>query len=82
MALAEPKARVAVLKALAHPTRLEIILILSQGTDGHMQYQITQGVEMGRPSRIVVDVERDNGQISKTSIAGECVEVISGRLSL
>ena len=50
--------------------------------DGHMQYQITQGVEMGRPSRIVVDVERDNGQISKTSIAGECVEVISGRLSL
>lgn len=50
--------------------------------DGHMQYQITQGVEMGRPSRIVVDVERDKGQISKTSIAGECVEVISGRLSL
>ena len=50
--------------------------------DGHMQYQITQGVEMGRPSRIVVDVERNNGQISKTSIAGECVEVISGWLSL
>ncbi len=50
--------------------------------DGHIQYQITQGVEMGRPSRIVVDVERDKGQISKTSIAGECVEVISGRLSL
>jgi trans-2,3-dihydro-3-hydroxyanthranilate isomerase len=50
--------------------------------DLHMQYQITQGVEMGRPSRIVVDVERDNGQISKTRISGECVEVISGRLSL
>ena len=32
MALTEPKARVAVLKALAHPTRLEIIQILSQGT--------------------------------------------------
>ena len=49
---------------------------------GHMQFEITQGVEMGRPSRIVVDVERNNGQISKTSIVGECVEVISGWLSL
>jgi trans-2,3-dihydro-3-hydroxyanthranilate isomerase len=50
--------------------------------DLHMQYQITQGVEMGRPSRIVVDVERINGQISTTRISGECVEVISGTLSL
>ena len=50
--------------------------------NGHMLFEITQDVEMGRPSRIVVDVERNNGQISKTSIAGECVEVISGWLSL
>ena len=50
--------------------------------NGHMLFEITQDVEMGRPSRIVVDVERNNGQISKTSIVGECVEVISGWLSL
>ena len=50
--------------------------------NGHMLFEITQSVEMGRPSRIVVDVERNNGQISKTSIVGECVEVISGWLSL
>ncbi len=50
--------------------------------NGQMRYQITQGVEMGRPSRIVVDVERINGQISTTRISGECVEVISGTLSL
>lgn len=50
--------------------------------DGHMQFEIAQDVEMGRRSRIVVDVERNNGQISKTSVVGECGEVISGWLSL
>ena len=58
------------------------LLAQRDNINGHMRYQITQGVEMGRPSRIVVDVERINGQISTTRISGECVEVISGTLSL
>ena len=55
---------------------------LQDRLNGHMQFEITQGVEMGRPSRIVVDVERNNGEISKTGIGGEWVEVIRGWLSL
>ena len=58
------------------------LLAQRDNINGHMRYQITQGVEMGRPSRIVVDVERINGQISTTRISGECVEVISGTLLL
>lgn len=58
------------------------LLAQRDNINGHKRYQITQGVEMGRPSRIVVDVERINGQISTTRISGECVEVISGTLSL
>ena len=57
------------------------LLAQRDNIDGHMRYQITQGIEMGRPSRIVVDVERINGQISTIKISGECVEVIKGTLS-
>ena len=64
------------------PGALAGLLAQQDRLNGHMQFEITQGVEMGRPSRIVVDVERNNGQILKTSIAGECVEVIIGWLSL
>jgi trans-2,3-dihydro-3-hydroxyanthranilate isomerase len=58
------------------------LLAQQERLDSHMQFEITHGLEMGRPSRITVDVERNNGQISKTSIAGDCVEVISSWLSL
>jgi len=45
---------------------------------GSARYTISQGEEMGRPSRITVDVVRDKGQILKTYITGHCVEVIQG----
>ena len=41
-----------------------------------------EGEEMLRPSRIVVDVTRDNGQILETQITGHCVEVIKGTFTL
>jgi trans-2,3-dihydro-3-hydroxyanthranilate isomerase len=45
---------------------------------GGARYTISQGEEMGRPSRITVDVVRHNGQIQRTHITGYCVEVIQG----
>ena len=49
---------------------------------GEAQYTISQGEEMGRPSRITVDVVRDKGQIRQTHITGCCVEVIQGTFLL
>jgi trans-2,3-dihydro-3-hydroxyanthranilate isomerase len=45
---------------------------------GTARYTFAQGEEMGRPSRITVDVVRDKGQILQTYITGYCVEVIQG----
>lgn len=45
---------------------------------GGARYTISQGEEMGRPSRITVDVVRHKGQIQRTRITGYCVEVIQG----
>ena len=51
MALTVSKARVAVLKALAHPTRLEIILILSQGTRCVSEIEKSVGGDMSTVSK-------------------------------
>ena len=51
MALTEPKARVAVFKALAHPTRLEIIQILSQGTRCVSEIEKSVGGDMSTVSK-------------------------------
>ncbi|MBP1848881.1 PhzF family phenazine biosynthesis protein [Rhizobium halophytocola] len=47
---------------------------------GRTTFTIDQGVEMGRPSRIVVDVESDAGRLRAVSVAGPCVEVMRGML--
>ena len=46
------------------------------------QLVIEQGVEMGRPSRIVLDIARTDGIAQPVRVSGECVEVMSGRLRL
>jgi trans-2,3-dihydro-3-hydroxyanthranilate isomerase len=58
------------------------LLAEQESLEGRARYEILQGEEMRRPSRIVVDVTRDNGQILETQIAGHCVEVIKGTFTL
>lgn len=58
------------------------LLAEQEGLAGRARYEIAQGEEMSRPSRIIVDVTRDNGQILETKITGHCVEVIKGALTL
>jgi trans-2,3-dihydro-3-hydroxyanthranilate isomerase len=58
------------------------LLAEQEGLEGRGRYEIFQGEEMLRPSRIVVDVTRDNGQILETQITGHCVEVIKGTFTL
>jgi trans-2,3-dihydro-3-hydroxyanthranilate isomerase len=49
---------------------------LAEGEDGAAQYSLTQGVEMGRPSRIEVAVS--GGAIT---VAGQAVEMMRGTLT-
>jgi trans-2,3-dihydro-3-hydroxyanthranilate isomerase len=43
---------------------------------------IAQGVEMGRPSLLHAEAEKNDGTVTATYIAGRCVPVMSGTLQL
>ena len=45
-------------------------------------FEISQGVDMGRPSRISAEVTVENGAPRAVAIAGEAVKVMEGRLTL
>ena len=51
------------------------------GSDGDLAFTLDQGVEMGRPSRIEVTVERQGGSLGATRIGGTCVEMMRGQLN-
>lgn len=50
--------------------------------DGLLRLWIEQGIEMGRPSRIRLEIEVDGGHIGRARIGGAAVKVAEGRLSL
>jgi trans-2,3-dihydro-3-hydroxyanthranilate isomerase len=49
---------------------------------GEFRWRIAQGVEMGRPSTLEARVEKRDGEITATRIAGSCVMVSEGELYL
>jgi trans-2,3-dihydro-3-hydroxyanthranilate isomerase len=51
-------------------------------SDGEHQHIITQGVEMGRPSEIVLTLEVGNGQLLSASIGGAAVIISEGMLDI
>ncbi len=50
--------------------------------DGMHTYAVEQGVEMGRPSRINLEVEISAGRLSGTRIGGQAVVVSQGTMTL
>ncbi|HIK38674.1 MAG: PhzF family phenazine biosynthesis protein [Geminocystis sp.] len=51
---------------------------LQPETDGRWEWQITQGVEMERPSKITVIATKQAGQTKDIRVKGECVIVSQG----
>ncbi|MEQ1942955.1 PhzF family phenazine biosynthesis protein [Mesorhizobium sp. VNQ89] len=51
-----------------------------QPTDGQHRYWIEQGVEMGRPSRIRLEVDVASGRLTHARIGGHAVKVAEGLL--
>jgi trans-2,3-dihydro-3-hydroxyanthranilate isomerase len=56
-------------------------LLLSLTQDGEARYDITQGVEMGRPSLLACTARRGADGI-RASVGGGCVPVLKGEISL
>jgi trans-2,3-dihydro-3-hydroxyanthranilate isomerase len=50
--------------------------------DGQVEYQIRQGKEMGRPSRISIQLRKDAGVLSHGSIGGHAIIVGEGVMEL
>lgn len=50
--------------------------------DGQVEYQIRQGKEMGRPSRISIQLRKDAGVLSHGSIGGHAVIIGEGAMEL
>ena len=48
--------------------------------DGSGRYWIEQGIEMGRPSRIRLEIDVENGKLDGARIGGHAVKVAEGVL--
>lgn len=55
---------------------------LDEASDVTLEYDIVQGVEMGRPSRLSVTAEKRAGRVERVLIGGDCVEMMRGVLKL
>ena len=56
-------------------------LLLSLTQDGERRYDIVQGVEMGRPSRLLCSAHRAPDGI-RAKVGGACVPVLEGTVDL
>lgn len=56
--------------------------LATQAADGLTEYVIRQGVEMGRPSRITVQIRKDGDRLTHGGIGGDAVIVGQGSLDL
>ncbi|MDZ5696834.1 PhzF family phenazine biosynthesis protein [Chelativorans sp. M5D2P16] len=56
------------------------VLMYDEPVDGAHRYWIEQGVEMGRPSRIRLEIDVAGGAIEAARIGGGAVKVAEGRL--
>ena len=56
-------------------------LLLSKSDAQKLELDVTQGIEMGRPSTLSVSAWRD-GDLIRASVSGSCVDVFSGRIDL
>jgi len=62
-------------------TALVGLLSSFEAEDGHFSWVLHQGMEMGRPSKILIDLWRKNNDIEKITIGGEAVMMMKGTLA-
>jgi trans-2,3-dihydro-3-hydroxyanthranilate isomerase len=55
---------------------------LSPETNTVIKLDVWQGVEMGRPSRLMAVAEKKNDTVTRIRVGGRCAQVMEGRVSL
>lgn len=56
--------------------------VLAPLPDGAVRCEVLQGVEMGRPSRLVVDVDVSAGAAARVRVSGGVVPIAQGRIAI
>jgi len=59
-----------------------ILASLSEEQDATLEWNVAQGVEMGRPSRLHVTAERRNGEVVEIRVAGGAVVACRGQIDV
>lgn len=57
-----------------------LLATLAPEPDLSLRLEVDQGVEMGRPSRILLSVDKRAGAVGRVRVGGRCVVVMEGRL--
>lgn len=55
---------------------------LSAVDSGQFDFDISQGVELGRPSQLYASAQKQNGQVQETFIGGYAIPIMQGKLLL
>jgi len=58
-----------------------LLASLDPATDGRYQYEVIQGVEMGRPSQLQLAAQKSAGVVT-AQVGGACVTVMHGVLDI
>lgn len=66
----------------ANVALIGLLANLRREPDLRIAKTIAQGVEMGRPSILQAEAEKNNGTVTATYIGGRCVPVMSGTIEL
>ena len=66
----------------ANVALIGLLAKLRPDRDLRISKTIAQGVEMGRPSLLEAEAEKQNGAVTATYIGGRCVPVMSGTIEL
>lgn len=66
----------------ANGALVALLADLEPASDLTLDYEIIQGIEMGRPSRLSVTAEKRAGKVERVFVGGACVEMMRGALTL
>jgi trans-2,3-dihydro-3-hydroxyanthranilate isomerase len=66
----------------ANVTLAALLASLDAGQDARLEWRISQGVDMGRPSLLVASAEKKAGKVVAAHVGGRCVPMARGDMSL
>jgi trans-2,3-dihydro-3-hydroxyanthranilate isomerase len=66
----------------ANVALIGLLAQLRSEPDLRLEKTITQGIEMGRPSRLAASADKSAGTVTATYIGGACVPMMQGVLDL